>query len=184
MLGRIRRWSRTTTTGDLSEVKSLRDADPARLAVTSTRENCLGASCPAYSRCHVVAARRDAQAADIVVVNHHLLLADLTLKDEGFGELLPGAEAVILDEAHQVPEIAAQFFGREFSADRPRTLRAMRSRNSLGWASRSRRPATGLPRSNRRWSRPTPRSSARASVPTGPTCLMRSWARSTGFARP
>ncbi len=116
MLGRIRRWSRTTTTGDLSEVKSLRDADPARLAVTSTRENCLGASCPAYSRCHVVAARRDAQAADIVVVNHHLLLADLTLKDEGFGELLPGADAVILDEAHQVPEIAAQFFGREFSA--------------------------------------------------------------------
>jgi ATP-dependent DNA helicase DinG len=64
----------------------------------------------------VVAARREAQAADVVVVNHHLLLADLALKDEGFGELLPGAEAVILDEAHQVPEIAAQFFGREFSA--------------------------------------------------------------------
>jgi len=116
MLSRIRRWSRTTATGDLSEVKSLRDSDPARAAVTSTRENCLGASCPAYSRCHVVAARREAQAADIVVVNHHLLLADLALKDEGFGELLPGTEAVILDEAHQVPEIAAQFFGREFSA--------------------------------------------------------------------
>ncbi len=64
----------------------------------------------------MVAARREAQAADIVVVNHHLLLADLALKDEGFGELLPGTEAVILDEAHQVPEIAAQFFGREFSA--------------------------------------------------------------------
>jgi ATP-dependent DNA helicase DinG len=64
----------------------------------------------------VVAARREAQAADIVIVNHHLLLADLALKDEGFGELLPGTEAVILDEAHQVPEIAAQFFGREFSA--------------------------------------------------------------------
>ena len=64
----------------------------------------------------MAAARREAQAADIVVVNHHLLLADLALKDEGFGELLPGTEAVILDEAHQVPEIAAQFFGREFSA--------------------------------------------------------------------
>jgi ATP-dependent DNA helicase DinG len=115
MLGRIRRWSRETVTGDLSEVRSLRDTDPARLAVTSTRENCLGTSCPAYARCHVVAARREAQAADIVVVNHHLLLADLAMKDEGFGELLPGAEAVILDEAHQVPEIAAQFFGREFS---------------------------------------------------------------------
>ena len=116
MLGRIRRWSRETATGDLSEVRSLRDTDPARAAVTSTRENCLGTSCPAYARCHVVAARREAQAADIVVVNHHMLLADLAMKDEGFGELLPGAEAVILDEAHQVPEIAAQFFGREFSA--------------------------------------------------------------------
>ena len=90
-------------------------------AVTSTRENCLGTACPGLrSRCHVVAARREAQAADIVVVNHHLLLADLALKDEGFGELLPGTEAVILDEAHQVPEIAAQFFGREFSARQAR----------------------------------------------------------------
>ena len=84
--------------------------------MTSTRENCLGNACPAFGRCHVVAARREAQAADIVVVNHHLLLADLALKDEGFGELLPGTEAVILDEAHQVPEIAAQFFGRDFSS--------------------------------------------------------------------
>jgi len=116
MVGRIRRWSRETRTGDLAEVASLRDKDPVRGAVTSTRENCLGTSCPAFGRCHVVAARREAQAADIVVVNHHLLLADLALKDEGFGELLPGTEAVILDEAHQVPEIAAQFFGREFSA--------------------------------------------------------------------
>ena len=116
MLARIRRWSRETATGDLSEVRSLRDSDPAWAAVTSTRENCLGTGCPSYARCHVVAARREAQAADIVVVNHHLLLADLALKDEGFGELLPGTEAVILDEAHQVPEIAAQFFGREFSA--------------------------------------------------------------------
>jgi ATP-dependent DNA helicase DinG len=116
MLGRLRRWSRETRTGDLAEVASLRDGDPVRGAVTSTRENCLGTGCPAYGRCHVVAARREAQAADIVVVNHHLLLADLALKDEGFGELLPGTEAVILDEAHQVPETAAQFFGREFSA--------------------------------------------------------------------
>jgi ATP-dependent DNA helicase DinG len=115
-IARIRRWSRSTATGDLSEVKSLRDSDPAWAAVTSTRENCLGTACPAYGRCHVVAARREAQAADIVIVNHHLLLADLALKEDGFGELLPGTEAVILDEAHQVPEIAAQFFGREFSS--------------------------------------------------------------------
>lgn len=116
MIARIRRWSRSTTTGDLSEVKSLRDTDPSWAAVTSTRENCLGNECPEFARCHVVAARREAQAADIVVVNHHLLLADLALKDEGFGELLPGTEAVILDEAHQVPEIAAQFFGRSLTA--------------------------------------------------------------------
>ncbi len=111
-IARIRRWSRGTASGDLSEIASLRDTDAAWSAVTSTRENCLGADCPEFSRCHVVLARREAQAADIVVVNHHLLLADLALKDEGFGELLPGTEAVILDEAHQVPEIAAQFFGR------------------------------------------------------------------------
>ena len=85
---------------------------------------------PGLSRCHVVAARREAQAADIVVVNHHLLLADLALKDEGFGELLPGTEAVILDEAHQVPEIAAQFFGREFSARQARAVRARRARGT------------------------------------------------------
>ncbi|HEU0224604.1 MAG TPA: ATP-dependent DNA helicase [Steroidobacteraceae bacterium] len=115
-LSRIRRWARHTSSGDLSEIESLRDTDPAWTAVTSTRENCLGAECPEFSRCHVVAARREAQAADIVVVNHHLLLADLALKDEGFGELLPGTEAVILDEAHQVPEIAAQFFGRTVSS--------------------------------------------------------------------
>jgi ATP-dependent DNA helicase DinG len=115
MVARIRKWSRTTVTGDLSEVKSLRDTDPAWAAVTSTRENCLGTECPQFGRCHVVAARREAQAADIVVVNHHLLLADLAMKDEGFGELLPGTEAVVLDEAHQVPEIAAQFFGRSLT---------------------------------------------------------------------
>ena len=114
-IARIRKWSRATSTGDLSEIPSLRDTDPAWGAVTSTRENCLGTECPQFGRCHVVAARREAQAADIVVVNHHLLLADLAMKDEGFGELLPGTEAVVLDEAHQVPEIAAQFFGRTLS---------------------------------------------------------------------
>ncbi len=94
----------------------IRDDDPVWPAVTSTRDNCLGIECAEYSRCHVVAARREAQAADIVVVNHHLLLADLAMKEEGFGDLLPGADAVILDEAHQVPDIAAQFFGLSVSS--------------------------------------------------------------------
>jgi ATP-dependent DNA helicase DinG len=114
-LARISRWAATTKAGDLSELTDLPEQSSVWPQITSTRENCLGTECPQFSRCHVFEARRNAQAADIVVVNHHLLLADLALKDEGFGDLLPGAEAVILDEAHQVPDIAAQFFGQVWS---------------------------------------------------------------------
>jgi ATP-dependent DNA helicase DinG len=114
-LARISRWAATTKAGDLSELTDLPEQSAAWPLITSTRENCLGTECPQFSRCHVFEARRNAQAAGIVVVNHHLLLADLALKDEGFGDLLPGAEGVILDEAHQVPDIAAQFFGQVWS---------------------------------------------------------------------
>ena len=115
LLARVSRWAATTKTGDLAELTDLPEQSPLWPSITSTRENCLGQECAQFSRCHVFDARRNAQAADIVVVNHHLLLADLALKDEGFGDLLPGAEAVILDEAHQVPDIAAQFFGQVWS---------------------------------------------------------------------
>jgi ATP-dependent DNA helicase DinG len=115
LLARVSRWAAITKSGDLSELTSLPERSPVWPMITSTRENCLGQECPQFSRCHVFEARRAAQAADIVVVNHHLLLADLALKDEGFGDLLPGAEAVILDEAHQIPDIAAQFFGLTWS---------------------------------------------------------------------
>jgi ATP-dependent DNA helicase DinG len=115
LLARVTRWAATTKTGDLAELTDLPEQSPVWPSITSTRENCLGQECAQFSRCHVFDARRNAQAADIVVVNHHLLLADLALKDEGFGDLLPGAEAVILDEAHQVPDIAAQFFGQSWS---------------------------------------------------------------------
>jgi len=114
-LARVSRWAAVTKSGDLSELTDLPEQSPAWPQITSTRENCLGLECPQFSRCHVMEARRAAQAAQVVVVNHHLLLADLALKDEGFGDLLPGAQAVILDEAHQVPEIAAQFFGQTWS---------------------------------------------------------------------
>jgi ATP-dependent DNA helicase DinG len=114
-LARVSRWAATTKAGDLSELTDLPEQSSVWPQITSTRENCLGTECPQFSRCCVFEARRHAQAADIVVVNHHLLLADLALKDEGFGDLLPGAEAVILDEAHQVPDIAAQFFGQVWS---------------------------------------------------------------------
>lgn len=115
LLARVSRWAAHTKTGDLAELQDLPEHSPVWPMMTSTRENCLGQECPQVGRCHVLEARRAAQAADIVVVNHHLLLADLALKEEGFGDLLPGAQAVILDEAHQVPEIAAQFFGRTWS---------------------------------------------------------------------
>src|SRR5271166_3503951 len=121
-LARVTRWAATTKTGDLAELTDLPEQSSIWPSITSTRENCLGQECPQFARCHVLEARRAAQAADVVVVNHHLLLADLALKDEGFGDLLPGAEAVILDEAHQVPDIAAQFFGLAWSVRQAQIL--------------------------------------------------------------
>jgi ATP-dependent DNA helicase DinG len=122
MFAKVTRWAATTKSGDLSELTDLPEQSSLWPNITSTRENCLGQECPQFTRCHVFEARRNAQAADIVVVNHHLLLADLALKDEGFGDLLPGAEAVILDEAHQVPDIAAQFFGQVWSVRKVQVL--------------------------------------------------------------
>jgi ATP-dependent DNA helicase DinG len=122
LLAKVSRWAVSTKTGDLAELTELPEKSPVLPLVTSTRENCLGQECGMFARCHVIEARRNAQAADIVVVNHHLLLADLALKDEGFGDLLPGAEAVILDEAHQVPDIAAQFFGQSWSVRQMQVL--------------------------------------------------------------
>jgi ATP-dependent DNA helicase DinG len=114
-LPKVRAWSNLTKRGDIAELPGLGESDPVWPWVTSTRENCLGAECPVYEDCFVLGARREAQAADIVVVNHHLLMADLVLKEEGFGDLLPGADAIIIDEAHQLPDIAAQFLGYSVS---------------------------------------------------------------------
>ena len=112
---KVRAWSHVTKRGDIAELPGVGEADPVWPWVTSTRENCLGAECPVYDQCFVLAARREAQAADIVVVNHYLLMADLVLKEEGFGDLLPGADAIVIDEAHQLPDIAAQFLGYSVS---------------------------------------------------------------------
>lgn len=108
---RVVAWSGRSQRGDLSELPELPDDSPLLPQVTSTADNCLGSECPFWSDCFVVKARSEAAAADLVVVNHHLLLADLAIKREGFGEILPGAAAFVLDEAHQLPELAAQFFG-------------------------------------------------------------------------
>ncbi len=110
-LDEVRKWRHRTDSGDRAELIDVAEDSMVWPLVTSTAENCLGQKCPEYSKCHVVKARRAAQEADLVVVNHHLLLADLAMKEEGFVEFLPGAEAIILDEAHKMPDLAVQFFG-------------------------------------------------------------------------
>ncbi len=84
--------------------------------VTSTNDNCLGSDCPMYKDCFVVKARKKAMDADVVVVNHHLFLADMVVKESGFGELIPEADVMIFDEAHQLPDIASQYFGQSLSS--------------------------------------------------------------------
>ena len=116
LLARIDEWARATRFGDLAELPELGESHPLRPQITSTRENCLGTRCPHLSRCAVLDARREAIESDIVVVNHHLLLADLALKEDGFGDLLPSVEAVILDEAHQLPDLVSEFFGTSLSS--------------------------------------------------------------------
>lgn len=114
-LGAVSDWASGTRSGDLAECTALGESDPLRSQLTSTRDSCTGNQCAEFSRCHVFAARRAALEADIVVVNHHLLMADLALKEDGFGDLLPSVDAVVLDEAHQLPDLAAEFFGEDCS---------------------------------------------------------------------
>ena len=114
-LARIEIWSQGTRTGDLAELPGLDERSPLISLVTSTRENCLGTQCPQFRACHVNNARREALAADVVVVNHHLFFADLAVRESGMAELLPSVRTVIFDEAHQLNEIGIQFLGRYLS---------------------------------------------------------------------
>jgi len=111
----IARFAKATRTGDKAECAEVPEDSPAWNAATSTRDNCLGQECPNHGECFVLAARREAMAADVVVVNHHLFFADVMLRDEGTAELLPACNAVIFDEAHQLPEVASLFFGESVS---------------------------------------------------------------------
>ena len=112
---RIARFAKRTKTGDKAECGEVPENSPVWSMVTSTRENCLGQDCPHHKECFVLAARREALAADLVVVNHHLFFADVMLRDEGTAELLPACNTVIFDEAHQLPETASLFFGNNVS---------------------------------------------------------------------
>lgn len=115
-LGQVKEWAALTKDGDLSIADVISDESGLLPLVTSTADNCLGSECPEFEQCFVAKARREAQEADIVVVNHHLLFADMAIKQSGFGEVLPGASAFIVDEAHQAPETASQFFSVTLSS--------------------------------------------------------------------
>ena len=112
----VREWSGITLTGDVSELDTVPEDSMIWSMVTSTTENCLGGECDHWNDCHIVKARKQALEADLLVINHHLLLADMTLKQDGFADLLPGAEVFIVDEAHQLHEVASRFFGRSASS--------------------------------------------------------------------
>jgi ATP-dependent DNA helicase DinG len=112
----VRRWARHSTSGEIRELAEIPERARIWPLVTSTVDNCLGSDCPRINDCPVLKARRRAQDANVLVVNHHLLFADLALKESGFGEVLPGADAIIVDEAHQVPDVATRFFSRSVSA--------------------------------------------------------------------
>jgi len=114
-LARIERFAATSITGDRADLAAVPEDAPVWQHATSTRENCLGQQCPKYDDCFVMRARRNALAADLVVVNHHLFFADVALRDEGISELLPSCNTVIFDEAHQLPETARLFFGETAS---------------------------------------------------------------------
>ncbi len=114
-LVQIRDWANSTKTGDMGELTQLPEDARSLPLVTSTADNCLGKDCPDYEDCYLVKARRNAMDADLVVINHHLFFADMALRDTGFGELIPEADVIIFDEAHQLPDIACEYFGENLS---------------------------------------------------------------------
>ncbi|WP_438863547.1 ATP-dependent DNA helicase [Neptunicella sp.] len=114
-LTQVRQWANSTKSGDIGELKTIPEDARVLPFVTSTIDNCLGKDCPDYEDCYMIKARAKALAADLVVVNHHLFFADMALKDTGFGELIPEADLIVFDEAHQIPDIASQYFGESVS---------------------------------------------------------------------
>lgn len=140
-LARVEQWAQVTASGDLAEIEGLDERSPVIPLVTSTRENCLGGECPQFRACHVMKARREAMAADLVVINHHLFFADMALRDSGVAELLPTVDAAVFDEAHQLVEAGVQFLGTTLGTaqliDLARDLLAaglQQARGLLPWA--------------------------------------------------
>ncbi len=114
-LAKIETWSQTTRTGDMAELTGLDEGSSLWPLVTSTRDNCLGSACPSHRACHVNLARKEAMAADVVVINHHLFFADMAVRESGVAELLPTVRVTVFDEAHQLNEIGVHFLGQQLS---------------------------------------------------------------------
>ncbi len=114
-LAKIETWAQSTRTGDMAELPGLDERSSLWPLVTSTRDNCLGSSCPRYKACHVNLARKEAMAADVVVINHHLFFADVAVRESGVAELLPTVRVTVFDEAHQLNEIGVNFLGQQLS---------------------------------------------------------------------
>lgn len=140
-LRKIEWFSARSNSGDRADCHEVEEGHDAWAYATSTRDNCLGQDCPDWERCFVIRARKEAQAADLVVINHHLYCADSSLKDEGVAELLPSANVLIFDEAHQLPETCVQFFGTTISTRQlldwvrdTRTSGLSEAKDMLGWS--------------------------------------------------
>ncbi|WP_416561322.1 ATP-dependent DNA helicase [Limnohabitans sp. yimb22184] len=114
-LAKIETWAQNTRTGDMAELTGLDERSALWPLVTSTRDNCLGSSCPSYRACHVNLARKEAMASDVVVINHHLFFADMAVRESGVAELLPTVRVTVFDEAHQLNEIGVNFLGKQLS---------------------------------------------------------------------
>ena len=114
-LGKVERWAQTTRSGDLAELSGLDERSALVPLITSNRENCLGSVCQQFRACHVNLARKEALAADVVVINHHLFFADVSVRESGVAELLPTVRVTVFDEAHQLNEIGVNFLGEQLS---------------------------------------------------------------------
>ena len=111
----IDEWSRETETGDRAEMDDLPEDLPLWPEIAATSENCIGADCPQFNDCFVTRMRQRAAESDIVIVNHHLLCADASVRQSAFGEVIPSCRYAIVDEAHQLEDVATQYFGRMVS---------------------------------------------------------------------
>ena len=114
-LQEVVQWSSSTKTGDINELGMIEENSVIRSRITSTTENCLGQSCQSFDDCFVFKNRKAALESDLVITNHHLLLSDMSLREKGFGEVLPLADVIVFDEAHQLPELASTYFSQTMS---------------------------------------------------------------------